>query len=369
MRGILLLFEDLAAAFQRDTEAFYNPQITKVEVTIEGIPNHGAVQPVHEEEARKHLAAGMKRHPEVAMVTKDPELADVSLGQFLTSKHCLWLDLCTTDDDQLHGSGRRVENATEGVTVQITKKVEAAGALNAYLYVSMDAELNIKDGRFVSALYWAMLAADQPPFGDCMWTDRLREDSLYYKDRPWIWADSEVYVIDPGERLHDCLRALYQVFQGEPTLYIVDDCRVNKALTKKKDMLSELAFSGHQAGTSVWVLIQKYNAVLKDLREQTHWVAMFHCKDRDSFEDALCENDVTPSREERAAVRQLLAETQHAKLVLKTDQPAAYHVLCWPSFYSSPSCLCWESSPGGSASILDSGIGCVTSNDALWPWT
>ena len=39
MKGLLLLFVDPAAAFQRDTEAFYNPQITKVEVTIEGVPN------------------------------------------------------------------------------------------------------------------------------------------------------------------------------------------------------------------------------------------------------------------------------------------------------------------------------------------
>ena len=73
--------------------------------------------------------------------------------QFLTSKHALWLDLRTTDNDQLHGSGRRVENASEGVAIQISKKAEAAGALNIYLYVIMDAQLNIENGRFVSALY------------------------------------------------------------------------------------------------------------------------------------------------------------------------------------------------------------------------
>ena len=88
-------------------------------------------------------------------------------------------------------------------------------------------------------------------------------------------------------------------------------------------MLSE-----RHIGASVWVLTQKYNAVLKDLREQTRWLAMFHCKDRDSFEDALRENDVIPSHEERTAIRQLLAETRHGKLLLKTDQPAEYHVLC-----------------------------------------
>ncbi|MEW8547855.1 MAG: hypothetical protein AB2693_30480 [Candidatus Thiodiazotropha sp.] len=80
-------------------------------------------------------------------------LANVSLGEFLTSKFALWLDLRTSDDDQLHGSGRRVENASEGITNQITKTAEANGGLNIYLFVVHDAQLNTEDGRFVSALY------------------------------------------------------------------------------------------------------------------------------------------------------------------------------------------------------------------------
>ena len=147
-----------------------------------------------------------------------------------------------------------------------------------------------------------------------------------YQECPWVWSDPEVYVVDPGERLHDCLRAFFQVFQGEPTLYIIDDCSASKALTKKKDMLSELAFSGRHAKQSVWVLTQKYNSVLKDLREQTRWVALFHCKDRDSFDECLRENDIIPS-EARAMMRQQLAQRKHAKLLLKTDQPAVYMCL------------------------------------------
>ena len=87
------------------------------------------------------------------MVAKDLGLADVSLGEFLTSKFSLWLDLRTTDDDRLHGSGRRIENASEGVTIQLTKTAEVAGALNIYLYIIMDAQLNLEDGRFLSAVY------------------------------------------------------------------------------------------------------------------------------------------------------------------------------------------------------------------------
>ena len=59
-----------------------------------------------------------------------------------------------------------------------------------------------------------------------------------YKQWPWLWTDPEVYVLDPGERLYDYLRAFCMVFKGEPTLFIIDDCSATKALTKKKDMLS-----------------------------------------------------------------------------------------------------------------------------------
>ena len=95
----------------------------------------------------------MKPHPEVGTVAKDLALVDVNLGEFLTRKYSLWLDLRTSDDDSLHGSGRRIENASEGIMIQITKKAEATGALNIYLFVVMDAQLNIEDGRFFSAVY------------------------------------------------------------------------------------------------------------------------------------------------------------------------------------------------------------------------
>ena len=158
-KGIVMLFENIAAqqSFARNTEAFYNPQITKVEVTIEGIPNQLYSQGMRAyqmwDEAKKYFAPSSKRHPDVGTVAKDLALADVNLGEFLTSKYFLWLDLRTSDDDSFHGSGRRIENASEGITIQITKKAEATGALNIYLFVVMDAQLNIEDGRFVSAAY------------------------------------------------------------------------------------------------------------------------------------------------------------------------------------------------------------------------
>ena len=57
------------------------------------------------------------------------------------------------DENELHGTGRRIENALQGITFQIEKKAESAGALIAYIYLIMDAQLNIQSGAYVSALY------------------------------------------------------------------------------------------------------------------------------------------------------------------------------------------------------------------------
>ena len=147
-----------------------------------------------------------------------------------------------------------------------------------------------------------------------------------YLERSWIGSDDEVYILDPHDRLHDTIRAFYNIFEGESTLYIIDDCSASQALTKKKDMLSELAFSGRHAKQSVWVLTQKFNSVLTDLREQTQWVALFHCKDRDSFDECLRENDAIP-REERISIRAQLASRKYAKLIIQTTPPSAYCVI------------------------------------------
>ena len=111
MKGILMLFENVATQqpFACNIQAFYNPKITKVEVTIEGIPNQLYTQGMRVyqmwDEAKKYFAPCSKRQPEVGTVAKDPTLTDVNLGEFLTSKFSLWFDLRTRDDNSLHCSG------------------------------------------------------------------------------------------------------------------------------------------------------------------------------------------------------------------------------------------------------------------------
>ena len=81
-------------------------------------------------------------------------LSDMRLEDYLVDKYGLFLDMRSKDDNKVYGSGRRIENASEGITLQLKKKAEeAAGGLNCYIYIIMNAQLNIENGRFYSAIY------------------------------------------------------------------------------------------------------------------------------------------------------------------------------------------------------------------------
>ena len=81
------------------------------------------------------------------------QLYSLSLGEYLVNRYALWLDFRTIDENELHGTGKGIENASEGIILQIEKKEESAGALNAYIYLIMDAQLNIQNGTYVSGVY------------------------------------------------------------------------------------------------------------------------------------------------------------------------------------------------------------------------
>ena len=101
----------------------------------------------------KYFAEGKQKDNNVNEIQKHLQLHNVSLGEYLVNKYALWLNFRTIDENALHGTGRRTENALEGITLQIKNKAESAGPLNAYIYLIMDAQLNIKDKAYNSAIY------------------------------------------------------------------------------------------------------------------------------------------------------------------------------------------------------------------------
>ena len=156
LKGILVLFEE-EGSYTRDTSKFYNPKIEKVSVIVEGKPNQLYTQGMRSfeqyDEICKYFAEGKQRDNNANEIQKHLQLYDLSLGEYLTDRYALWLDFRTIDENELHGTGRHIENASKGITLQIEKKGESAGALNAYIYLIMDAQLNIQNGAYVSAVY------------------------------------------------------------------------------------------------------------------------------------------------------------------------------------------------------------------------
>ena len=138
-------------------------------------------------------------------------------------------------------------------------------------------------------------------------------DNKTYLSRKWILHDNNVlFYCDVEGKLNEWIKLFKKMLKGHQTLFIIDDCSAEVEINKKRDALSELAFSGRHRNHSLWVLTQTYNSVSKDVREQIERLCLFFTKDRDSFEDCLRENGVIPDKNE---------------LILKCYQPTDYYLL------------------------------------------
>ena len=85
-------------------------------MTIEGVPNqlYSQCMRAYQQWGKiiKYFALTSKRGKVTDQVAKDLLFTEMNLGKYLR-KHCaLWLDLRTTDDKSLPGSGRAVLNAS-----------------------------------------------------------------------------------------------------------------------------------------------------------------------------------------------------------------------------------------------------------------
>ena len=93
LKGVLLIFmkERNATKFSRDTEEFFNPKITKVEVTVEGVPKELYAQNMeyrHQyDEIVKHFAEG--RLKEADSIQKDLQLHNINIASYYTDKYAL----------------------------------------------------------------------------------------------------------------------------------------------------------------------------------------------------------------------------------------------------------------------------------------
>ena len=145
MKGILLLFVEPYAAGTRDSEKYGFPEIEKVGVTINGSPNMVYNNGLEGEDAwRQASRFFMKENHKPQHMTLQKYYAEDKFG--------LLIDLRSMASQEMHGSGTRLVNTTDGVQLEI-KRTTGKGPFNCHVFVISDAQFNIQNRQLDSVMY------------------------------------------------------------------------------------------------------------------------------------------------------------------------------------------------------------------------
>lgn len=154
-------------------------------------------------------------------------------------------------------------------------------------------------------------------------------------ERKFIYDDQDVIPLIVGNKLNDVLEELFKRYRNskslvradEQTLIIIDDCANLHDAKLKATALTKLAFHGRHANISTWILTQKYNAIVKDFRENVSVLVLFYDKNKESREAAFKENDIGLSSDEKEKIVKELKSRKGAKVVLRLVQPFEFYIL------------------------------------------
>ena len=119
LKGILLLFISPYTAGARDTENYFNPDITKVKVTVNGVPNRVYNEGISGTDMWNELTRyfNPRGHTRTrGSHTPNGGRPNMNLTKYLTgNKFGLWIDLRSMANTTLHGNGQRLVNTQDGV--------------------------------------------------------------------------------------------------------------------------------------------------------------------------------------------------------------------------------------------------------------
>ena len=65
----------------------------------------------------------------------------------------LLIDLRTSEDQTLHGSGTRLVNSSDGVLIELQRKGSGSGDVYCHVFVISDAQMNIQEKQLESVQY------------------------------------------------------------------------------------------------------------------------------------------------------------------------------------------------------------------------
>ena len=72
-------------------------------------------------------------------------------------------------------------------------------------------------------------------------------DNKTYISRKWILDNKNIFIVcDVEGKLNEWIKLFKNMLKGHQTLFIINDCSAEGEISRKRDALSELAFSSRQ---------------------------------------------------------------------------------------------------------------------------
>ena len=158
LKGILLLFINPYAAGARATENFFNPDITKVKVTVNGVPNRVYNEGISGSDMWQELTRNFNpqghTHKRPVAGSVAGGRPNMTLAKYLAgNKFGLWIDLRSMADTTMHGNGQRLVNTQDGVQLEIERTASGSGTTNCHIFTVSDSQMNIMDQQLESVQY------------------------------------------------------------------------------------------------------------------------------------------------------------------------------------------------------------------------
>ena len=146
LKGLLLLFINPYNPGARDSEHYFNPDITKVKVAVNGVPSRVYNEGISGKDMWNEITRHFKPH--------SGGWPNMTLTKYLVAnKFGLWIDLRSMADTTMHGNGQRMVNTQDGVQLEIDRKASGSGTTNCHIFTISDAQMNIMGQQLESVTF------------------------------------------------------------------------------------------------------------------------------------------------------------------------------------------------------------------------
>ena len=144
LKAVLLLFIKPYGAGQRESEKFFNPDITKVRVSMNGSPNKIYNFGLERRDAWEE----MQRY----FMEKNGDVVEMSPDMFYAGdRYGLLIDLRSMPSPDLHSTGKKfINNTNNNLYLKIEREKNGSGKCVCHMFLLSDAQMDIQDSRILN---------------------------------------------------------------------------------------------------------------------------------------------------------------------------------------------------------------------------